>query len=358
MSALIAERDPLIPLQRACAALDMPRATLYRHLKPKAAKATARRGCSARRLSDAERQAVMQVLHEARFADQPPAQVYAKLLDEGRYLCSIRTMHRLLAEVGESGERRLQRPKTHHPVPRLVADAPNVVWSWDITKLATWTRGVFVSLYVVLDLYSRYVVAWMVASRENSALAKQLLAEAINRHGIEPGQLRVHQDRGAPMTAHGFLGLLSELGVDPSHSRPRVSNDNAFSEAQFKTLKYQPDFPGRFRDAEHARAWCAEFFDWYNHHHQHSGLALFTPADVFHDRIEELAATRQAGLDAAYAAHPERFVRGRTKVARPPELVAINPLDPEVPLVTANTLLDQPTIVSSPESIATLITTT
>ena len=350
MSALIVGRDRLIPLQRACAALELSRATLYRHLKPKTrAPATTRRR-SGRRLSDAERQAVLEVLHEPRFADQPPLQVYAKLLDEGRYLCSVRTMHRLLADVGESGERRLQRAKTHHPVPRLVADAPNVVWSWDITKLATWARGVFLSLYVVLDLYSRYVVAWMVAGRENSALAKQLLAEAITRHGIEPGRLRVHQDRGAPMTAHGFLDLLAELGVDPSHSRPRVSNDNAFSEAQFKTLKYQPDFPGRFRDVEHARAWCAEFFDWYNHHHQHSGLALFTPADVFHGRIEDLVAMRQAGLDAAYAAHPERFVRGRPKVARPPAVVAINPLQPEVPLVSASALLAHH---DSSEAIAT-----
>jgi putative transposase len=353
MSALIAERDPLIPLQRACAALDMPPATLYRHIKPKAAEPATTRRRSCRRLSEAEREAVLDVLHEPRFADQPPAQVYAKLLDEGRYLCSVRTMHRLLAQVGESGERRLQRPKAHHPIPRLVADAPNVVWSWDITKLATWARGVFLSLYVVLDLYSRYVVAWMLAGRENSALAKQLLAEAISRHGIEPGRLRVHQDRGAPMTAHGFVDLLGELGVDPSHSRPRVSNDNAFSEAQFKTLKYQPDFPGRFRDVEHARAWCAEFFDWYNHHHQHSGLALFTPADVFHGRIEELATTRQAGLDAAYAAHPERFVRGRPKVARPPAVVAINPLEPETRLVSASALLTQPTSAGSAEAIAT-----
>jgi putative transposase len=346
------ERDPVIPLQQACAVLGMPRATLYRHNKPKATKAaTNNRAPSARRLSEAERRAVLDVLHEPRFADQPPAQVYAKLLDEGRYLCSIRTMHRLLCEAGESGERRLQRAKTHHPVPRLVADAPNVVWTWDITKLATWARGVFLNLYVVLDLYSRYVVAWMVAGRENSALAKQLLAEAISRQGIEPGRLRLHQDRGAPMTAHGFLDLLSELGVDRSHSRPRVSNDNAFSEAQFKTLKYQPDFPGRFRDLEHARAWCAEFFDWYNHHHQHSGLALFTPADVFHGRIEDLVGMRQAGLDAAYAAHSERFVHGAPKVARPPTVVAINPLEPEVPLITASALLAQPMIPS--EAIAT-----
>jgi putative transposase len=293
---------------------------------------------------------VLEVLHEARFADQPPAQVYAKLLDEGRYLCSVRTMHRLLAQVGESGERRAQRAKTQHPVPRLVADAPNVVWSWDITKLASWVRGVFLSLYVVLDLYSRYVVAWMVAGRENSAVAKHLFAKAITGQGIEAGRLRVHQDRGAPMTAHGFLDLLAELGVDSSHSRPRVSNDNAFSEAQFKTLKYQPDFPGRFRDVEHARAWCAEFFDWYNHHHQHSGLALFTPADVFHGRIDQLVAMRQAALDAAYAAHPERFIHGRPTVARPPAVVAINPLEPEMPLVPASALLAHH---DSSEAIAT-----
>lgn len=346
-------RDPLIPLQQACAVLGMARATLYRHNQPKATKAATKRRGSARGLSQAEREEVLNILHEPRFADQPPAQVYAKLLDEGRYLCSVRTMHRLLAQVGESGERRVQRAKAHHPIPHLVADAPNMVWSWDITKLATWSRGVFLSLYVVLDLYSRYVVAWMVAGRENSALAKQLLAEAITRLGIEAGRLRVHQDRGAPMTAHGFLDLLAELGVDPSHSRPRVSNDNAFSEAQFKTLKYQPDFPGRFRDLEHARAWCAEFFDWYNHHHQHSGLALFTPADVFHDRIEELVAMRQAGLDAAYAAHPERFVRGRPKVARPPAVVAINPLEPQVPMVSANALLAQPMVDEPSEAIAT-----
>ena len=339
MSALIAQRDALIPLQRACAALGMPRATLYRQGKPKANAPTGALRRSPRRLSDAERQAVLDVLHEPRFADQPPAQVYAKLLDEGRYLCSIRTMHRLLAREGESGERRLQRPKTHHPVPRLMADSPNAVWTWDITKLATWAKGVFLSLYVVLDLFSRYVVAWMVAARENSALAKQLLAESIARYGIEPGRLTVHQDRGAPMTARGFVDLLAALGVDPSHSRPRVSNDNAFSESQFKTLKYQPDFPGRFRDVEHARAWCAEFFDWYNHQHQQPGLALFTPADVFHGRVEQLVAARQAGLDAAYAAHPERFVRGAPKVPRPPAVVELTPLQIEIQLLTADQIV-------------------
>jgi putative transposase len=321
---------------------------VYRQAKPKLATAGAKPRRNRRRLTDAERQAVLAVVHEERFIDQPPAQVYAKLLDEGQSLCSIRTMHRLLAEQGESGERRAVRPKTVRPVPRLVAQAPNEVWTWDITKLAPLARGVFLNLYVVLDLYSRFVVAWMLAARENSALAKQLLAEAITRHGIEPGRLRLHQDRGAPMTAHGFLDLLAALGVDASHSRPRVSNDNAFSEAQFKTLKYQPDFPGCFQDLEQGRAWCAEFFDWYNYHHQHSALALFTPADVFYGRVEALLAQRQAALDAAYAAHPERFVHGPPQAQRPPAVVAINPLDSEQALPTAASFLESS--ATSPET--------
>jgi putative transposase len=332
MSQLVQERDPVVPVRHACAALGLARASWYRRLRPLSARLPARRRTSPRRLSDPEHAAVMGVLHEPRFADQPPAQVFAKLLDEGRYLCSIRTMHRLLAERNESGERRVQRAKTHYPVPRLVARAPNEVWTWDITKLATWSRQTFLNLYVVLDLFSRFVVAWMVAVRENSALAKQLLATAIARYRVEPGRLTVHQDRGAPMTAHGFLDLLAVLGVDRSHSRPRVSNDNPFSEAQFKTLKYQPDFPGRFHDPAHARIWCAPFFDWYNYQHQHAGLALFTPADVFFGRVAAMITARQATLDAAYAAHPERFVHGPPAVRRPPAVVAINPI-PDMPAV-------------------------
>jgi putative transposase len=354
MIALVQGRDPVVPLQAACAALGLARATLYRQARPRPATAVILPRRSHRRLSETERERVLAVLHEERFIDQPPTQVYAKRLDEGQYLCSIRTMHRLLAEKRESGERRGVRPKTAHPVPRLTATAPNEVWTWDITKLATGARGVFLSLYGVLDLYSRFVVAWMLAARENSALAKQLLAEAVQRHGVEPGQLRLHQDRGAPMTAHGFLDLLAVLGVDPSHSRPRVSNDNPFSEAHFKTLKYQPDFPGRFQDVEHGRAWCGEFFDGYNHHHQHSALALFTPADVFYGRIDTLLAQRQAALDTAYTAHPERFGRGRPLAARPPAVVAINPLELDHGLLTAAAVLALPApSAQEPPSIAT-----
>ena len=222
-----------------------------------------------------DREHILSVLDSERFIDQPVREVYARLLSEGVYLCSWRTMHRLLKERGPVRERRNHREPRKHAVPRLEATAPNQVWSWDISKLATTATGVFLNLYVVLDLFSRYVVAWMVAERENSALAKQLFAEAVGRYNIEAGKLIVHQDRGAPMTSHGFTDLLSELGLERSYSRPRVSNDNAFSESHFHTVKYQPDYPGRFRDIQHARRWLAEFFEWYNDAHHHSGLALF-----------------------------------------------------------------------------------
>lgn len=282
---------------------------------------------------------MLDILHSERFQDQAPRQVYAELLDEGTYLASPSTMYRILAARGESNERRNQRDARSHAVPHLVATAPNQVWTWDISKLATYVQGVFLNLYLVLDMFSRFPVAWMVAEHENSALAKQLFAEAITRYKLEPGSITVHNDRGAPMTAVGFIDLLASLGVQRSLSRPRVSNDNAFSEACFKTIKYQPDYPGRFAGAGHARGWFAEFFRWYAYQHRHSGLALFTPADVFFGRVPELATQRQRALDAAYDAHPERFVRGRPCVRLPPAKVTINPIDPGVPPQTAAELL-------------------
>lgn len=351
MIELIEQREPHVSLVAACGALGVARATVYRWRRPHDADGSVARGGakrSPRRLSAEERARVVETLHSARFEDQTPAEVFGTLLDEGTYLCSLRTMHRILAERGESLDRRDQRPRTHHPVPRLCAESPNAVWTWDITKLATLVRGVFLNLYVVLDLYSRFVVAWMVAERENSALAKQLFAEAIERYDIEPGNLQVHMDRGAPMTAHGFVDLLSALGVDASHSRPRVSNDNPFSESCFKTVKSQPDFPGRFLDVAHARAWCAEFFDWYNDEHRHHGLALFTPADVYFGRVDALSAERQLVLDAAYEAHPERFVRGRPVVRRPPSVVHINPHAPDADLVSVESFLRAPIEPATP----------
>jgi putative transposase len=325
---------------RACQAVGLSRATAYRHLRPAPAPATRTRKRSHRRIPDATRAEILSVLDSERFIDQPPREVYATLLSEGRYLCSWTTMYRMLRERGPVRERRNQREPRHHAVPRLVAAAPNEVWTWDISKLATHERGTFLNLYVVLDLFSRYVVAWMVAARENSALAKQLFAEAIGRYGVNAGQLIVHQDRGAPMTSHGFADLLSELGVERSYSRPRVSNDNPFSESHFRTAKYQPDYPGRFRDIAHARRWCDEFFDWYNARHHHTGLALFTPYDVFFGQVDTIAAQREQALSAAYHAHPERFVAGPPCVKRPPTRVHINPADGEPP--TMQRVIDTP----------------
>jgi len=328
-------------MKRACAAIGLSRATAYRRLGLPPARRQGPRRAHPRRIPDAERSEILALLDSERFIDQPPREAYAALLSEGEYRCSWRTMYRILRERAPIRERRNHREPRRHAIPRLEAVAPNDVWSWDISKLPSHVSGVFFNLYVVLDLFSRFVVAWMVAERENSALAKQLFAEAISRYGIEPGQLIVHQDRGAPMTAHGFAELLSELGVERSYSRPRVSNDNPFSESAFHTVKYQPDYPGRFRDIRHARRWCEDFFAWYNEAHHHSGLALFTPADVYHGRVEEVARRRQDALARAYAEHPQRFVAGPPSVARPPSRVLINPAD-EQPLVTAQRLIQTP----------------
>jgi transposase InsO family protein len=284
------------------------------------------RAPSPRRLGDDERQAILDVMHSPEFADQPPMEVFAKLLSRGVYLASIRTFYRVLAEVGESKERRNQRLPHPYAKPSLTATAPNQVWTWDITKLATLQKGVFLHAYVIIDLFSRYVVGWMVAAKECKHLAAQLFAEAVARHSVEPG-LTVHADRGAAMKSDTLAQLLATLGVDQSFSRPHVSDDNPFSEAQFKTLKYQPDYPGFFTGLLHARGWLEAFFGWHNDEHQHSALALFTPAEVFFGRVPAVHAVRQATLDAAYAQHPSRFPNGPPNAALPPAQVHINPLE-------------------------------
>jgi putative transposase len=316
-----------IPLPVACRALGVSRATLYRARQPHLPHAAKPRPRSVRRLSDDERNAVADTLTCEEFRDQPPREVFATLLSRGVYLGSIRTMYRVLAErFGAVADRRAQRlPRSLTP-PSLEATAPNQVWTWDITKLASPVRGTFFCLYVILDLFSRYVVGWMVAERESAALAQQLFADTCVRHDVVPGSLIVHADRGGPMRSDGLAQLFAGLGVTRSFSRPRVSDDNPFIESHFKTLKYQGEYPGRFDSLLHARAWLQRFFDWYLEHHHHSGLALFTPADVFHQRVASVAAARQAALDAAYAAHPERFPLGPPVVPLPPDRVAINPL--------------------------------
>ncbi len=331
MNAVLAQRPARLPLARACHVLGLNRSTVYAHQKRAAndepPRRSRRQSVQPRALSAQERATVVETLHSEAFCDQPPAEVYQRLLEQDQYLCSVSTMHRILRGLRENGDRRQQRPAQHHAVPRLLASAPHDVWTWDITKLPLVRRGIYLSLYVVLDLFSRLVVAWMVSRKENSALSKQLMDEATARYDIAPGQLTLHQDRGSPMTAHGYLDLMRELDVTCSHSRPRVSNDNPFSESQFKTQKYQPDYPGRFTDASHARRWCGDYFDWYNFEHHHSGLAGFTPEQVFTGRHHEVARCKQRALDDRYERNPERFVRGRPTVSMPPETVAINPIE-------------------------------
>ena len=276
-------------------------------------------------LPSEERQAVLATLHSDRFVDQAPATVYATLLDEGQYHCSIRTLYRILDEQAEVKERRNQ---LRHPVyqkPELLATAPNQVWSWDITKLLGPVKWTYFHLYVILDIFSRYVTGWMVAPRESATLAQRLIAETYAKQGIGPSQLFLHADRGTSMTSKPVALLLAELGVTRSHSRPQVSNDNPFSEAQFKTLKYRPEFPERFGSIEDARVFCQRFFSWYNSEHRHSGIGLMTPAVVHDGRAATMRDARHQVLMTAYAAHPERFVRKPPQPPVRPHAVWINP---------------------------------
>lgn len=318
--------DPAVSMVAACAVLGVSRATIYRTTSAPTPPTVSERAPSPRRLSDEERGAILDVMHSPEFADQPPTEVFPKLLSRGIYMASIRTFYRILNESGESKERRNQRRPQAHAKPSLTSASPNQVWTWDITKLATLQKGVFLHAYVIIDLFSRYVVGWMVAAKECKHLAAQLFADAVARHGVEPG-LTVHSDRGAAMKSDTLAQLLASLGVDQSFSRPHVSDDNAFSEAQFKTMKYQPDYPGRFGGEVHARAWLQSFFGWHNDDHQHSGLALFTPAEVFFGRVPAVHAVRQAALDEAFVRHPRRFPNGAPRAALPPSEVHINPLE-------------------------------
>jgi len=316
---------PVLPL---CEALGFPRATLYRRARKVSSGLSSSRSVrppAVLALSEPQRQEVLDLLHSEQFRDLPPTQVYPMLLDEGRYLCSVRTMYRILAQQNEVRER---RPVASHPVyakPELLATAPNQVWSWDITKLkgpVTWT---YFYLYVILDIFSRYVVGWMVAQRESAALAKRLIEDTCRKQAIAQDKLTLHADRGSSMKSKLLAELLADLGVTKSHSRPSVSNDNPFSESQFKTLKYRPQFPDRFGCLQDARSFCVEFFDWYNTDHHHCGIGFYTPADVHYGRVVLLRARRQAALDAAYERHPERFVRRRPQASCPPPSVWINP---------------------------------
>ena len=307
--ATVKALGPELGIVATCAALGVARATYYRQLEPPMHGPEPKK-LTPRELRADERAAVLAVLHEERFVDLAPAEVYATLLDEGRYLCSERTMYRVLAENHEMRERRAQLRHPKYAAPELLATKPNQLWSWDITKLLGPTKWTYFYLYVVLDVFSRYVVGWMIADAESSALAEKLIGEACERQGIAPGQLTIHADRGSSMKSKPVAMLLADLGITKTHSRPHVSNDNPYSEAQFKTLKYRPDFPERFGCIEDSRGFHGDFFRWYNNEHHHTGLGLLTPADVHFGRAEDRHANRALVLEAAHRAHPERFVTG------------------------------------------------
>ena len=304
-------------------ALGLSVATFYRAKKSK--EATAPRPTPTRALSAQERQGVLDVLHEERFRDLPPAEIVATLLTEGRYIASERTMYRVLAENAEVRERRNQLTHPAYAKPELVATGPNQVYSWDITKLLTHEKFVYLYLYVVMDIFSRYVVGWMLADRENATLATRLIDETMAKHDVKPGEIILHADRGAPMRSKLLAELLSKLDAGRSFSRPHTSNDNPFSESAFKTLKYHPMFPKKFHGDVDGRAFCQSYFDWYNNHHHHSGIALLTPAEVHFGRADEALKRRHDVKLAACRAHPERFVKGPPRLEELPRAVYINP---------------------------------
>jgi putative transposase len=315
----VAELQPLVGVRGACTAVGEAQARWYRRHRqsPPPAKPERVPAPQPRALSEVERKELHRVLDSEEFVDEAPATVYAKLLDQGVYLASVPTMYRVLRAHDEVRERRRQASHPAAKKPELLAAKPNQVYSWDITKLAGPVKWTWFYLYVILDIYSRYVPGWLLARAENARLAEVLLADTAAKQGIGPGQLTIHADRGSPMTAKPVALLLADLGVTKSHSRPHVSNDNPYSESQFRTMKYRPEFPERFGSFQDAHAFCGRFFRWYNDEHRHSGIGFHTPADVHYGRAELVRARRAEVLSAAYAEHPERFVR---KLPEPPAL--------------------------------------
>jgi putative transposase len=306
----------------ACQVLGVPRSSFYRARQPK--QEPRPRPTPQRALSQEEKTQVRQALNSERFQDSAPRQVYATLLDEGIYYCSWRTMYRILDEHQEVRERRNQLRHPKYVKPELLATNPNMLWSWDLTKLRGPVKWTYYYLYTILDVFSRYVVGWMIAERESATLAQQLIRTTCDKQGIQPGQLTVHADRGSSMRSKTVALLLADLGVTKTHSRPHISNDNPFSESQFKTMKYRPTYPERFGSIQDARIWARSFFRWYNHDHHHTALGLMTPAVVHYGQAEAVIEQRQQVLQAAYEAHPERFVRGEPKAPALPKEVWIN----------------------------------
>ena len=320
-------QDKIIPIDMLCSAMHISRATYYRQLgnNNHAQDKLKSSSTPVNALNDKEKQYVLDLLHSDHFVDKTPYDVYYELIDKGEYYCSPRTMYRILAEQGEAAERRIQRNHRDAVKPELIASSPNEVWSWDISKLLGPTKWVYYHLYVIMDIYSRYVVGWLIADCESQDLARKLIQETALKQGIQPNQLTIHADNGPSMTSHTVAQLLEHLGVAKTHNRPYTSNDNPFSESHFKTLKYRPEFPVRCQSLQHAEAFCQQFFPWYNKEHYHSGIAWLTPETVHYQQEQVILEQRHAVLIKAFLAHPERFNYQQPQLKKLPESVCINP---------------------------------
>ena len=320
-------QDKIIPIDMLCSAMHISRATYYRQVgnNNHAQDELKSSSTPVNALNDKEKQYVLDLLHSDHFVDKTPYDVYYELIDKGEYYCSPRTMYRILAEQGEAAERRIQRNHRDAVKPELIASSPNEVWSWDISKLLGPTKWVYYHLYVIMDIYSRYVVGWLIADCESQDLARKLIQETALKQGIQPNQLTIHADNGPSMTSHTVAQLLDHLGVAKTHNRPYTSNDNPFSESHFKTLKYRPEFPVRCQSLQHAEAFCQQFFPWYNKEHYHSGIAWLTPETVHYQQEQVILEQRHAVLIKAFLAHPERFNYQQPQLKKLPESVYINP---------------------------------
>lgn len=340
-------------ISHTCSALGLPRSSYYRNLQPGRPIAEPHAVRPANKLSEDEIQAIEDVLHEERFIDPPPREIVPTLADEGRYLGSIRTFYRVLAGLCESSGRRLQARHPRRTAPILEATGPNQVWTWDITRLKGPWRGMFFFLYVMIDIFTRYVVGWMVSERENARRAQGFIRETVQRH-IEPGhRLIIHNDRGSPMKAGGTMDLIKLLGLEHSFSRPRTSDDNPYSEAQFRTLKYHSRFPAFFESTGDAEGFLTKWFRWYNYEHRHTGLNLHTPASVHYGDVGAIVERRKAVMDAAFARNPNRFPNGRPAVKANPSLVGINLMYRTTPIQTETALSGEPAVADSREGIYT-----
>jgi putative transposase len=334
-------REMNMPINMLCDAIMLPRATYYRHINKDSTEITAINRSPKNALSDAENQAVLDLLHSERFVDKTPYEVFYTLIDEGQRYCSPRTMYRLLASHNETTDRRHPRNHRNAVKPELIATGPNEVWSWDITKLLCTQRLQYFHLYVIMDIFSRYVVGWLIADRESKIIARQFIKKTAFKQGIQPGQLTLHADNGTSMKSYTVEQLLDHLGVTKTHNRPYTSDDNPFSESQFKTLKYHPEFPGRFETIKKAEAFCQEFFTWYNQKHYHSGIAWLTPKSVHYGQGREILEKRHKVMMEAFEAHPERFNHKGPQLKALPAAVYINP-----PQTVAMGALQQEVIVA------------